>query len=297
MDVRDLRYFIAVAEQSSFSRAANLLNVVQSAVSHRIQALEREVGTALFSRQARSVRLTEAGALLLTDARGILTSLEAAKERLRQLTAGEIGRLRIGFQSASCRRRIVSESLIEFRTSFPDVELELSPMMASSMETALQAGEIDGGFFYRHGDPSLSFRRLYIDNWQLALPSSHPLASAKQVALGDLRDESFIVLPRKITPILHDRILAACLAGGLTPKVVQEAFEEAMVLNLVALGLGVAFVLDSLPTELNGNVVLKRVAGFNVPTELCFSWKQANSNPILGRFLEVLDSVASDGPN
>ena len=94
-----------------------------------------------------------------------------------------------------------------------------------------------------------------------------------------------------MTPILYDRIFAACAAGGLTPNVVQEAFEESMVLNLVAVGLGIAFVLDSLPRELNGNVVLKHVTDFDVPTDLCFSWAES-TNPPLGRFLSVLSAVA-----
>jgi DNA-binding transcriptional LysR family regulator len=293
MDVRALRYFAAVADHSSFSRAAEALNIVQSAVSHRIRELEDEVGTRLFAREGRSVRLTEAGATLLTDARRIIQSVTDAKERLRKLADGEAGQLRIGFQAAACRRPIVSESLIEFRRHHPNVALELSPMTGQSMEEALAKGEIDGGFFYRHGNPPLNHRVLYRDNWVLAMPISHKLASAEEVRLDQLQDENFIVLPRKVTPILHDRILAACAAGGLIPKVVQEAFEETMVLNLVAVGLGVAFVLDSLPTELNGNVVLKRVADFDVPTELCFLWAGAAANPALARFLRVLDSVAA----
>ncbi len=291
MDVRSLRYFVAVAEHNSFSRAAEALSVVQSAVSHRIEELEDEVGTRLFDREGRSVRLTGAGAVLLADGRRIIRSIAEAKDRLRELGEGEAGQLRIGFQAAACRRPAVSESLIAFRRHYPKVELELSPMTGQNMEEALAKGEIDGAFFYRHGNPPLCHRVLYRDNWVLALPTSHPLASAAELHLGDLATESFIVLPRKITPILHDRILAACAAGGLTPRVVQEAFEESMVLNLVAVGMGVAFVLDSLPTELNGNVVLKRVADFDVPTELCFLWEATTANPALGRFLAVLDAV------
>ncbi len=291
MDLRSLRYFVAVADNGSFSRGADAVSVVQSAVSHRIRDLEAEVGTLLFNREGRTIRLTEAGAVLLGDARNILRSIELAKERIRQLREGEVGRVRIGFQGAACRRQIVSESLIEFRTRYPNVELELSPMIALSMEDALQNGEIDGGFFYRHGSPPLDYRRLCLDDWLLAMPSSHPLASVGELHLKDLQGEKFIVLPRKVTPILHDRILAACLAGGLTPQIVQEAFEEPMVLNLVAVGLGVAFVLDSLPTELNGSVVLKRVVDFRVPTELCFLWKSERMTPTLSRFLDVLDQV------
>lgn len=294
MDVRSLRYFVAVADCGSFSRAAEAVSVVQSAVSHRIRDLEDEVGTPLFNRQGRAVRLTDAGMVLLGDARNILHSIEAAKDRVRQLRDGEVGRIRIGFQGAACRRQIVSESVIEFRTRYPKVELELSPMTGLSMQDALQNGEIDGGFFYRQGNPPLDYRRLYIDDWLLAMPSSHPLASMTELHLKDLQGEKFIVLPRRVTPILHDRIMAACHAGGLTPEIVQEAFEEPMVLNLVAVGLGVAFVLDSLPTELNGSVILKRVVDFRVPIELCFLWKSDGMTPTLSRFLDVLDQVTAD---
>ena len=293
MDVRSLRYFVAVADCGSFSRAAEAVSVVQSAVSHRIRDLENEVGTTLFNREGRAVRLTEAGAILLGEARNILRSIETAKDRVQQLRDGGSGHIRIGFQGAACRRQVVTESLIEFRTQYPNVELELSPMTGQSMEDALKDGEIDGGFFYRHGNPPLDYRRLCVDDWLLAMPSSHPLASVSELRLKDLQAEKFIVLPRKVTPILYDRMLAACLAGGLTLQVVQEAFEEPMVLNLVAVGLGVAFVLDSLPMELNGSVVLKRVNDFHVPTELCFLWKAARLTPTLGRFLEVLNRVAA----
>src|ERR1700722_9538695 len=110
MDVRSLRYFVAVADCGSFSRAAEAVSVVQSAVSHRIRDLEDEVGMPLFNREGRAVRLTEAGTMLLDNARDILRSIETAKDRVRQLLDGEVGRIRIGFQGAACRRQIVSES-------------------------------------------------------------------------------------------------------------------------------------------------------------------------------------------
>lgn len=293
MDIRSLRYFVAVAENRSFSLAASSVGVVQSAMSHRIRALEDEVGIVLFDRDGRSIRLTAAGHLLLGDARRILQMESQARDRLKQLVDGEAGRLQIGFQSAACRRPIVSESLNAFRTRYSSVELGLAPMMGLSMEEALLNGKLDGALLYFPGNPALSSRRLYVDDWLLALPNRHRLAGAKSLRLRDLQSEDFIVLPRKVTPLLYDRIFAAFSAGGLTPRVVQEAFEEPMVLNLVAVGLGVAFVLDSVPTELHGHVVLKRVKDFSVPTQLCFVWNPENGNPVLGRFLEVLDQVAS----
>lgn len=293
MDTRSLRYFVAVADHSSFSRAAEEVGVVQSAISHRIRALEDELGVALFEREGRTVRLSPAGTVLLQDARRVLQILAQSRDRLKQIATGDAGALQIGFQSAACRRPFVSESLNEFRTRHPAIELGLAPMMGLAMEDALTKGMLDGGFLYFQGHPSLAHRRLYTDDWLLALPRFHRLADAPELRLRDLEGEGFIVLPRKVTPILHDRIFAAFSAGGLIPLVVQEAFEEPMVLNLVAVGLGIAFVLDSVPTELHGNVVLKRVVDFSVPTELCFVWNPANANPVLARFHDVLDQVVS----
>ncbi|HVO33231.1 MAG TPA: LysR family substrate-binding domain-containing protein, partial [Elusimicrobiota bacterium] len=210
------------------------------------------------------MRSTEAGDLLLDDARRIVRLIGDAKDRLKRLTAGDSGNLRIGFQAAACRRPIMSEALNEFRTGHPAVELELSPIAGLTMEDALQKGDLDGGFFYFEGNTRLSSRRLYVDDWALALPKSHRLASKTKLQLKDLQHENFIILPRRVNPPLNDRFLAAWANGGLSPKIVQEAFEEPMVLNLVAVGLGVAFVLDSVPTELHGNVVLKHVVDFQV---------------------------------
>jgi len=293
MDIRSLRYFVAVADANSFSRAAEAVGVVQSAISHQIRTLEEECGVALFVREGRSISLSPAGEALLVDARRILQMVSRSKERLTQMVSGDSGALRIGFQSAVCRRRIVTESLHVLRARSPDIDLSLSPMTGLAMEDALRKGELDGGFFYFVGASDLSQRRLYVDNWVLALPRNHRLAAARKLRLRELQAEEFIWLPRRVTPILYDRMLAACSAGGLTPHIVQEAFDEPMVLNLVAVGLGIAFVLDSAPAEADGNIVLKRVADFDVPTELCFVWNPDNANPVLSRFLRIVAEISA----
>jgi DNA-binding transcriptional LysR family regulator len=296
MEFRSLRYFVAAAETGSFSRAAESSGVVQSAISHQIRALEDEVGAALFLRDGRSIRLTEVGAVLLEDARRILDMVKRSKDRIRQIAHGEIGRLRIGFQSATCRQHVVSESFHRLRARCPMVELTILPMTGLAMEEALRNGEIDGGFFYFAGAPGLASRCLYVDNWVLAVPRTHLLAGFGSLKLRNLAAEDFIWLPRSVNPLLYDRMFAACAKAGLTPRIVQEAFDEPMVLNLVSVGLGIAFVLASIPWEPDGNVAVKPVADFDVPTELRVVWNPDNANPALGRFLAIVDELCPAEP-
>jgi DNA-binding transcriptional LysR family regulator len=294
MDIRNLRYFAAAAHSGSFSRAAQDMNVVQSAISHQIRLLEEELGTELFSREGRAVRLTAAGAQLLADAELILRMVADSKSRIMRLVDGEAGSLRIGFQSATCRRTIVSETFQRLRSQYPNVTLDLLPMTGLAMQDAICKSEMDGGFFYYSGEnPALSHRVLHQDDWTLALPRNHPLAAMTELKLHNLSVETFIWLPRRVTPILYDRMLAACSAGGLTPNIVQEAFDEAMVLNLVAVGLGIAFVLDSLPADSQGNVIFKRVSDFSVPNDLCFVWKTESGNPVLPKCLDLIEALAT----
>jgi len=292
MDIRALRYFVAVAESSSFSRAAERMGVVQSAISHQIRTLEEELGATLFLREGRTIRLSDAGDVLLDDAKRILNLATRTKDRVSRFVRGETGTLRIGFQSAACRRPIVSESLHILRSRFPTIDLDISPMLGLPMEKSLRDGDIDGGFFYTSGSTELRTRKLYEDGWLLALPRNHPLAAKRTLRLRDLKDEGFIWLPRKVTPVLYDRMLAACATGGLVPRIVQDAFDEPMVLNLVTVGLGIAFVLDSVPQPADGGVVFKRVTDFHVPTELCFVWHANNTSPLLPKFLEIVDCLS-----
>jgi DNA-binding transcriptional LysR family regulator len=292
MDIRNLRYFVAAAEASSFSRAAEEMNVVQSAISHQIRLLEDELATELFSRDGRAVRLTAAGAQLLDDARQILQMVRSSKTRIMRLAKGEAGALRIGFQSATCRRAVVSETFHRLRAQYPHVALDLLPMTGLAMQAALCNSELDGGFLYYGGEnPRLSRRILHTDDWVLAMPRTHPLASRENLALRDLITERFIWLPRRVTPILYDRMVAACSAAGLTPNIAQEAFDEAMVLNLIAIGLGIAFVLDSLPADPTGSVGFRRVSDFSVPTDLCFAWNEGNRNPALPKCLQIIEAL------
>lgn len=287
---RALRYFLAVARSGSFTRAAEECAVVQSAVSHQIRVIEQEFGVSLFVRDGRRATLTPAGEMLFDYAQSVISLVDRASLDLRRFAQGDVGRLRIGFQSAAARQPVVAEALQRLRERYPQVALELSAGMGGAMIEAIAERRLDGAFMYADADVSLDRQIVCTDDWVLALPASHRLASRGSLRLQDLTDEPFIWLPRDVNPRLHDRMLAACASRHFTPRIAQEAFDEPMVLNLVAVGLGVAFVLDSLPPSANANIVLRRVADFSVPIDLCFLGSEDCPN----RLLTVLRSLVSE---
>lgn len=293
---RALRYFLAVAQQGSFTRAAEASAVVQSAISHQMRAIEQEYGVALFRRDGRGVTLTAAGEMLLDYAQSVVGLIDRAGQDLRRLAQGHLGRLRIGFQSAASRQPIVAEALRRFRERNPQADLELSASTGLSMIAEIGEGRLDGAFMY--AEPDMGPERLVVarHDWILALPVSHPLAGRKRLHLADLTREAFIWLPRGVNPGLHDRMLACCAARRMAPRIEQEAFDESMVLNLVAVGVGVAFVLDSLPAHFNANVVLRRVADFSVPVELCFLTSGTSPNRLLKQFAGIVADAKAGAP-
>ncbi|WP_157217431.1 LysR family transcriptional regulator [Flavisphingomonas formosensis] len=285
---RALRYFLAVAQHGSFTRAAEASAVVQSAISHQIRAIELEYGVELFRRDGRAVTLAPAGAMLLDYAQSVVGLIDRAGQDLGRFAEGHFGRLRVGFQSAASRQPIVAEALRRFRETNGDADLELSASTGLSMIAAIVEEKLDGAFMYAEADMGLDRIVVTRHDWILALPSSHPLARRRSLLLSDLAEEAFIWLPRAVNPGLHDRMLACCADRKMSPRIQQEAFDESMVLNLVAVGVGIAFVLDSLPAHFNANVVLRRVADFSVPVELCFLTSGKNPNRLLRQFSEMI---------
>lgn len=268
---RVLRYFIAIADHGSFTGAAEACGVVQSAISHQIRALEDYCGVKLFERDGKRARLTEAGEALLNGyARKIVGLIDRAELDLKRFGKGEMGRLRIGFQSAASRHTIVADALQALRDELPGVTLDLHAGTGLNMMKEIEDGRLDGAFMYADEHENLDRQLLDTDDWVVAMSASHDLAQRDSLHLHDLYNEPFIWLPREINPILHDRMLATCSAHQMAPRIVQYAFDEPMVLNLVAVGTGIAFVLKSLPPQLNANIVLRPVSDFSVPVELCF---------------------------
>lgn len=243
MELRHFRYFVAVAEELHFTRAAKRLHIEQPPLSQQIQALEAELGVALFQRSKRHVALTEAGQRFLISARRILAEAELATDDVRRVARGELGELRIGFSTSLPFTDIFPRILREYRLSHPSVTLTLLEMFAIDQFDALQRGSLDIGLLrYRGTDtpPDLVLREIRQDPLRLVVNAADPLAKREGVALAELKDRGFIVYPRGTGTTLTLVLRQLCLAAGFEPIVAQEARETIAQIGFVAAGLGIA---------------------------------------------------------
>jgi DNA-binding transcriptional LysR family regulator len=288
MELRHLRYFVAVGEEQHYGRAAQRLRVAQPALSRQIQDLEREVGFALFERLPRGVKLNAAGKLLLDDARRILQEVNEATARAARVARGQSGTLRVGFTENASWRGVVPESFRRFREMQPDAELQLQPSPSLVQLEAIRSGRLDAGFVFNmpKADPELDQLPVTVQRIELAVPAGHPLTKLKEIRLRDLRHAPFIWFPRRESPALYDRLMRACFRGGLkTPRIVQEGLDEATILSLVATGLGVGWVLGTARWRHPESIVIVSVVDLNVLLPLALAWRKDNKSPLLASFV------------
>lgn len=263
IELRNLRQFVAIAEQGSYRRASEVLFIAQPALSVSIRKLEESVGTTLLKRGARGVTLTEAGVALLADARRAIFHAEQGRQAARMVALGEAGRLRLGFVG-SATYTLLPRCVPAFRRKYPDVRLELSEETSIGVLEMLRNNRIDAGFIRgpMSSDPDIDMHDVEIDDLMLVVPADHALAAdvpaagiaaagvpaagvpaaGATVALADCRDEIFIGYSLQRVPGLHGLTLSACGQAGFTPRVDQEATQVQTVVSLVASGLGVALV-------------------------------------------------------
>ena len=288
MELRHLRYFVAVGDEQHYGRAALRLRVVQPALSRQIQDLEEEVGFKLFERLPRGVKLSPAGKLFLEDARRILQDVNEAAARAARVARGQSGTLRVGFSENASWRGVVPESLRRFREIRPDAELQLQPLPSLEQLEAIRSGRLDAGFVLDmpKADPELERLRVAIQRIELAVPTGHPLTKLKELRLRDLTDASFVWFPRRASPALYDRLMRECFRGGLkSPRIVQDGLNEATILSLVATGLGVGWVLGTARWRCPKSVVITSVVDLNVPLLLALAWRKDNESPLLASFV------------
>lgn len=248
MELRHLRYFVAVAEEKHFTRAAKRLGIGQPPLSQQIQQLERELGTALFHRLPRGVSLTPAGQALFDDARRVLREAEQAVERTRRVARGEQGRLRVGMINSAPFHPLVPRVIREFRRRYPEVALTLEERTTPGLAAAVANETVDVAFVRPLLDTpeGLCTEHVLDEPLLVALPAGHPLSRRKAVPLMALSLEPFVLFPRAVGAGLHDVIVRACHAAGFSPRVVQEASQVTSIVNLVAAGLGVSIVPASM---------------------------------------------------
>ena len=298
MELRHLRYFVAVAEELHFGRAAERLHIAQPPLSRQIRDLERELGTALFERVARGVELTHAGRAFLPQARLTLSQAERAQRTAQRAALGEIGRLRVGFMEAATYSGILPNVLSFFRMHLPLIGLSLFEMDSAQQEDAFRDGRIDIGILQSppaDADRWLQVEQVYTDPLVAALPETDRLASRARIALSDLVAEPFVLFPRSVAPALYDAIIARCRSAGFSPRVVQEAAGWHTLAGLVGAGVGVAFVPRSLSQIQRPGVVYRPVRDLSVEMGLFAAWKKGERSPVRERFVTSLRAVAKEG--
>jgi DNA-binding transcriptional LysR family regulator len=289
MDLRRLRYFVVVAEESSFSRAAERLHIAQPPLSYQIKQLEGELGVRLFERSNRGVWLTEAGELLLEEARRIFVQLDQTVRAVQRVGHGQVGRLTLGFVPSSSNEAL-PPILRAFRERVPGVELFLREMRPDRVVQRLHERQIDVGFLYLPlEDPSLEVECITREPLVVALPEAHPFAPLDRVELRALAEEPFILPARyQRMPGLYGQVTKVCRQAGFTPKAVQkDVWLMQTIVGLVAGGIGVALVPSSLQNIPRRGVTYKRVHGLSPTVELGMVWRRDDSAVVLNPFLEV----------
>jgi len=283
MELRHLRYFVAVAEHLSFGRAAERLHISQPPLSRQIRGLEEALGAALFSRTRRSVRLTAAGAALLPEARRLLRDADALQAGARQIASGQVGTLALGFISVAAYN-LLPELAPEFRRRHPGIRLALQEATSDVQLVALRQGELDVGLVLPPVDaPGLDYAPLLHDTLVAALPAGR--GGKGPIAAASLRDEPFILFPRKVGSSLYDQIVGACQRAGFSPRVEQEAIQMQTIVSLVAAGMGVALVPASLVNLRRTGVVYRPLTDRSPRIELGIAWRGADDGPAVRAFV------------
>lgn len=289
MELTHLRYFLAVAEELHFGRAAKRLHMAQPPLSQRIKLLEEELGASLFKRNSRKVELTAAGRLFLKEAREILERSELAVTKLRELGAGITGTLSLGFNEPAINT-FLSATIRSFRERWPEVKLSLHELETAEQLEALRRGGIDLGVMrpFGHDLSGLGEKLLLRERYLVALPRGHRLAETAEFPLGELKDEKFIIIPRPAHPLLRDRLTACCKAAGFTPQVSQEAVGKQTTLALVEAGMGVAFVPESSSRHAPAGVAFVRPLGELPPVDIHAVWRLDGFTPAVDNLLRLV---------
>ena len=300
MELRHLRYFVAVADEGHFTRAAKRLGIGQPPLSQQIQQLERELGVLLFRRLPRGVALSEAGRAFADDARRILRDVERAGEHARRVASGELGRIRVGMINSAPFHPLIPQVIREFRRRYPNVGFSLEERSTPALAAAVRDDAVDVAFVRPiHGSSEgLGTETIVDEDMLVALPAGHVLASRRQIPLLALSIEPFVLFPRTVGAGLHDEIVTACRRAGFSPRVVQEASQVTSIVNLVASGLGVSILPASMQHMHTDGVVFRPIARPIPKARLSLIWRHADRDaPQLVRLRELVRELAPAPPH
>ncbi|MBW4564153.1 MAG: LysR family transcriptional regulator [Mojavia pulchra JT2-VF2] len=288
MELRHLRYFVTLAEELHFGKAAEKLHIAQPPLSQQIRQLEVELGFELFHRTKRSVQLTEAGQVFLGEVQQLLRQLQQAIQIGRQTSRGEMGQLVVGFVSTAAYN-ILPIILKVFRSRVPGVSLELHELTTDQQLEWLREGRLDVGFIRPPvEDNTFSWETIFQESLMVALPETHLLGNQSDVSLRSLANEPFILFPRRLAPGLYDLIISLCQQAGFSPSVTQEAIQMQTIVSLVAGEMGVAIVPESLQNLQRTGVVYKTVQETTPKAAIVMIWRSNDVSPTVQRFLEIV---------
>jgi len=293
MELRHLKYFVAVAEELHFGRAAKRLHIAQPPLSQQIKNLEDELGVKLFDRTRRTVQLTDAGIYFFKEAQQILSLVKQAADTARRIDRGQSGRLMVGFVG-SVIHTFLPAGLRLFRERFPDVELILQELNTAEQIKSLHAKQIDVGFLYLVGQDSLFASKLLTKApLMVVLPKKHPLASRKSLHIRELAQEPFIANTRLSEPVVRDAFISMCHSAGFSPSIAQEAGQVQTVLGLVASGLGVCLLPDFIKNIRRPGVEYVSLSGSPLTVKLAVVWRSDNSSTLVKSFVNVIESSSN----
>jgi DNA-binding transcriptional LysR family regulator len=287
MELRHIRYFLAVAEERHFTRAAAKIGIGQPPLSQQIKDLEAEIGASLFRRVAHGAELTTAGEAFLQAVKEMPMLAERATRAARRAARGETGSLRVGLTATAVLNAAVPSAIRAFRRAYADVELVLEEASTTRLVAGLQEGSLDAAFLRPKGSnpEMLQLRLLSEEPMIVALPSGHVAAKQRDVDLASLKDDSFVLFPRAIGPALYDTIVSACRRAGFEPVIGQFAPQIASMVNLVAAELGVSIVPASTSQLRVRGVAYREIAGQAPTVRLAIAYRRGETSPIVRNFV------------
>lgn len=293
MELRHLRYFVAVANSESVRIASTRVHISQPAISRQIHQLEEEVGARLFDRLPRGLVLTPAGRALLAEAHKALALIDSGVRVARLISDGMRGLLRLGFVENAGWDGFVPSAFGLLQKDAPDIALELVPLSTPEQLIELADERLDGGFVYMFSELPEGFASVPLLDYNvvLAIPVTWEIENPEPVLLGLLTQRPFVAFRRAVYPAYYDRLIAACSTAGVTLRIVQEVSSEAAVLSLVSAGVGAAVVNSANRGRPPARVRFLDLKDLSVPLPLSFVYKRSNDNPALKRMLDALQTT------
>ncbi len=289
MELRHIRYFLAIAREGNFTRAAAGLGIGQPPLSLQIKDLEQEVGALLFRRVAHGAELTPAGEAFLAVVNGMPELAERGARHAQRAARGQIGVLRVGFTASSAFNAVVPGTLRVFRRAYPGVELMLEEANTTRLTAGLDDGTLDIAFLRPEGagGQDLQLRLLSQETMMLAMPTGHAMVGEDKIDLAQLAKDPFILFPRSVGPTLYDTIIGACRRSGFEPRVDQFAPQISSIVNLVAAELGVSIVPASMSQLHIAGVAFREIKGQTPTARIALAYRKGNTSNLVRNFMAV----------